>query len=147
MMGAALKRAGDPEEVSPAAVHALDATRPDAPLPERPEDQALLDEVSQRVEKAQPKSLQEAREVADQAIDDVSRRDGAARTEAALGAEETARAERATEAATRMAEVPEEDVLRNVPLAGADGKPMTESAVRELGYRERKALDILAECK
>ena len=198
MMAAALKRAGDPEEASPAAVMAVDATRPDAPVPERPEDQELHDEVAQRIEKAQPKSAQEAHEIADGVIDDFGRRDGMARTDAALAAEEAARTERAgqfdkvaankkiladieetlkdpverkRQAGTHMfahlerqrdslkawlaehdtiSALPEDDAARTVPWIGSNGKPesVSESALgAELTYRERKALDILAECK
>jgi hypothetical protein len=48
-----------------------------------------------------------------------------------------------------MAELPKGDAFRNVPWTGADGKPtvVSERTLAEVGYRERKALDILAECK
>lgn len=175
MLAAALKRADDPAEPSPEAVQAVRAIEQQPPPGESANRvgetnvgfgsaamkayremlrSGELDEVAQRVRDWQPKSEREAVEAADQALDDIGRRESAAVLRESidrLAAErETARAERlAAEAIEPAPKIPSKDPIGKIPWVDDEGRPklLTAKAAAAVGERDDLFAMLVRSCK
>lgn len=142
LMGAALKRADDPQAASPEAVAATVRREPPS-TPETAELQARIDE-------AQPKTEREAQAAADEALDDFGNRDMMAKLRETMDVERTASADART---ARLTEEPEKvargDPMGKVPFVRADGTPvtMTRKAIAAIGERDDMLAMLVRSCK
>lgn len=145
MLAAALKRADDPSEASPEAVAAVRAA--ETRTPETPP----ATEIEQRIAAVAPKSEREAIDAADQALDDIGRREGMAAMRDGL---DTVRAERDAVRAERLAAEPAEkpaskDPLGKIPWLDDSGNPklLTAKAAAAVGERDDLFAMLVRVCK
>lgn len=145
MLAAALKRADDQAEPSPEAVAAVRAGESRSP------DVPPATEIEQRIAAAAPKSEREAIAAADEALDDIGRRESMA---ALRGGIDAVKAEEANARTARLAEseppkIPAKDPIGKIPWIDDSGNPklLTTKAAAAIGERDDLFAMLVRSCK
>lgn len=150
MMAAALKRGDNLAEPSPEAVQAV--REMETKVPEGP----AVSEIEQRVAEAQPRSEREALIAADEALDDIGRRESMAvvresveAVRAEQDAARVARAEAVAAAPEPPPKIPAKDPIGKVPWLDDSGNPklLSPKAAAAIGERDDLLAMLVRSCK
>lgn len=144
LIGAALKRADDPSAPSPEAVAAVQQLR--TPTEPRVSDQT---ELQDRILQAAPQTEREAHVAADEALDDLGRRDGMAALRENVEQGKTAETESVKAAQPAEPEkLARGDPMGKVPFIRDDGtvEMLAPPAIAKIGERESTAAMLVRSC-
>lgn len=150
MLAAALKRADNPAEPAPEAVQAVREVATGEP------GKPPTSEIEQRIADANPKSEREAVQAADEALDDIGRREGIANVRESVDAvkaeQDAARAARATaaaEATEPAPKTPAKDPIGKIPWVDDSGAPkmLSQKSAAAIGERDDLLAMLVRSCK